>query len=248
MTGRAALGLAAVKALRVLSDCMDDPDRAVAFKAAVEVMGLVTSCQRHGHGFALDWVGDVEPDAVSSPLAPRADPEASLANQHPVSHWQRGPLAVRADYSQASSAGETPRHPETRTSRQIVAELLAPFPKCPRNPGLEEWADYVELCRDMGLPEQGIELIARVVHAPELPRDTDGRLDPDPVIRSALERRRAERAAAPPPTITASPPPTPQPDDRPLTTLGAPCVSPSSHSSYCRRPSSRSRIRSPSLR
>lgn len=61
--GRVALGRAAVAALRVLSERMDDPDPNVSMQAATFVLQLTTACLRHGQGLALDWAGaEVEPE------------------------------------------------------------------------------------------------------------------------------------------------------------------------------------------
>ncbi len=75
--GRRVLGRAMVRAVQVLAELMDHPDKLVAYRAAVEVMRLSTACMRHGAGLPLDWADD-SPEGEPVPVAPEPEPVLDL--------------------------------------------------------------------------------------------------------------------------------------------------------------------------
>lgn len=65
-----------VRAVRLLAEQMDDPDKLVARQAALEIIRLSTTCLRHGEGFPLDWADDsLDDELVRQPVRHTQEPE-----------------------------------------------------------------------------------------------------------------------------------------------------------------------------
>ncbi len=149
-TGRRVLGQALVRAVRLLADRMNDPDKVVATQAATEIMRLSLACLRHGYGFPLDWAdGSLDDDPRPCPrgaepveerAAGRADPEATPSAK------PREPVPCRRHPAEA-----TP--PPSRTRPDHAPALTA-----------DDWAEFSEFAHSMGFDPGAIDLVRRTLH------------------------------------------------------------------------------------